>query len=64
MYAQITPPVSCVGYAVTRTLCLNSYSGSSLGISTHAPLKSNFQPWNTHRKPFSSLRPSHSDALR
>ena len=57
MYAQITPPSSTVGYAAVLTLCLKSYSSGSLGISTQAPFTSNFQPWYTHRMPFSSLRP-------
>ena len=57
MYAQTTPPSSTVGYAVSFTLRLKSYSAGSFGISTHTPRASNFHPWYTQRMPFSSLRP-------
>src|SRR5215216_4786065 len=63
-YAHSTPPRSCTGYAVVRTLDLKSDSGGSLGMSTQVPSVSNFQPWYTQRKPFSSLRPKNSDAPR
>ena len=46
------------------TRSLNVLASGSLGMSTHAPETSNFQPWYTHRRPQSSLRPKYSDAPR
>ena len=39
------PPNSALGYAFTRTLFLKFDSAGSDGMSTHAPVMSNFQPW-------------------
>ena len=47
-----------------RTFVLNRLSGGSDGMSTHAPLASNFQPWYTQRSPHSSLRPKNIGARR
>ena len=45
-------------------LVLKSDSAGSLGMSTHVPSASNFQPWYTQRRPASSLRPKNSEAPR
>src|SRR5215470_9804557 len=44
MYVHTIPPDSCVGYATAFTLSLKSDSAGSLGMSTHRPVTSNFQP--------------------
>ena len=45
MYAQINSPASFTGYALILTLSLKLLSAGSDGMSTQAPLVSNFQPW-------------------
>ena len=44
-YAQITPPVSSVGYDVMAILSLNCSSPGSFIMSTQRPSTSYFQPW-------------------
>ena len=44
MYVQIIPLRSTQGYARTRTLDLKLLSAGSEGMSTQAPVTSNFQP--------------------
>jgi hypothetical protein len=44
MYAQTMPLRSRVGYAFARTLVLKLLSAGSEGMSTQAPITSNFQP--------------------
>jgi len=64
MKTQINPPASTAGYAVMVTLCLKFDSGGSFGMSTQAPVVSNFHPWYTQRSPASSLRPKNIEAPR
>jgi hypothetical protein len=47
-----------------RTLFLKLLSAGSDGMSTQAPVVSNFQPWYTQRRPSSSLRPKNIEAPR
>src|SRR6185436_14429553 len=47
-----------------RTLFLKLLSAGSDGMSTQAPVTSNFQPWYTQRRPSSSLRPKNIEAPR
>src|SRR5690242_21404803 len=54
---------SSTATAATYTLSLHD-ALPILGMSTQLPPTSNFQPWYTHRKPHSSLRPKKSDAPR
>ena len=44
-YAQITPPVSSIGYDVMAILSLNWSSAGSFIMSTQRPSTSYFQPW-------------------
>ena len=45
MYVQIIPARSATGYDAVRTFHWKLLSGGSLGMSTHLPATSNFQPW-------------------
>ena len=56
------PLRSAARKAVWETLSLKLLSGGSLGMSTHLPVSSNFQPWYPQRSPSSSLRPKKSEA--
>ena len=52
------------GYARARTLLANVLWLGSLGMSTHFPVRSNFQPWYGQRMPDASLRPKYMLAPR
>ena len=45
MYTHTAPPCSRTAYAPARTLLRKPLSTGSVGMSTHWPLTSNFQPW-------------------
>lgn len=45
MYTHTVSPNSRTGYDLIRRRFLKSLSGGSLGMSTHWPVVSNFQPW-------------------
>ena len=47
-----------------RIFSLNVAPSGAFGMSMHAPVVSNFQPWYTHRSPNSSLRPKNIPAPR